>query len=93
MRIAAILVLAFVVIFRPTLVLAADAPKPVVLTASRSVELTADDLRVALVAISNAGAACDLGTKVYCDVERAREATVAKLQAALTALQAPGAAK
>jgi len=84
--------LAFVAIFRPTLVMAAattDAKTPPApaAPASQKVDMTLTDLQVALIAINNAGAACDLGVKQLCPVVGARDATVAKLQGAYNALQ------
>lgn len=63
--------------------------QPATPTASTKVDLTAADLQVALIAISNAGSACDIGVKQFCQIIPLRDATAVKLQAALTALQTP----
>lgn len=64
---------------------AADAPpKP---PAETQVKMTMLDLQVSLIAIQNAGAACDAGVKPFCQIIAAREGTVMKLGAAVQALQ------
>ena len=66
---------------------AAEVTKPPAAPKSTPVDLTDTDYQVALIAIANAGAACDIGVKVYCQVAAARDATAAKLQGGFDALK------
>ena len=53
------------------------------------VQMTMLDLQVAAVAIANAGAGCDGGVKNLCQIISVRDATLAKIQAAVAVLQQP----
>lgn len=53
------------------------------------VQMTVVDAQVALIAVSNAGAACDAGVTAICQILMVRDGTVAKLRAAVIALQQP----
>jgi hypothetical protein len=84
-------VLAALLTLAPLSAFAADAPKPAPPAAPTSVpvQMTSVDLQVALIAIRNAGAACDLGATQFCQLLSVRDATATKLQTALTTLTTP----
>lgn len=67
------------------------APTPPAPPADRTtpVQMTLTDLQVAVIAIANAGQACDQNVAAICQIVTVRAGTLAKLQAALQAIQAP----
>jgi hypothetical protein len=63
------------------------APPAPVPPPATPVPMSAVDLQIALIAIQNAGQACDLGVKVYCQLVGVRDGTTAKLLSGVKALQ------
>ena len=52
-----------------------------------SVDMNQTDIQVTIISIVNAGAACDAGVKVYCQIPGARDGTLRKLQSAIQSLE------
>jgi hypothetical protein len=85
------LIIAAALALMPFAVFAADELKATPPAQTVKVDMTIDNLKVALFAVANAGSACDNGVPIYCQVAaaNARQDTIAKLQAAINILTPP----